>query len=165
MRNNVSSNKIINKHMDNLEKIKELAEEACGTGEEFYDDGIKKRATQTRKLLMEISKLCKDCRTQLLENQKNMVPKRGGKKSAKKNTRNTKKAKELIDESDEELEDSVEEVVEEGSGEDSVEGSVEGSEEPSEEVEVAKPPPKKSRRANTGKRADGKKPARSGRRR
>ena len=61
--------------MDKLEKILELAQEAHDTGNELYSKGIKKRATQSRKLIMEIYKLCPEARKQLLEDQKNIGPK------------------------------------------------------------------------------------------
>ena len=89
---------ILKLKMDKLEKILELAQEAHDTGNELYSKGIKKRATQSRKLLMEIYKLCPEARKQLLEDQKNT-----GSKKTKKEEKNKDE-----DEDEEEVGDSEE---------------------------------------------------------
>lgn len=81
--------------MEDFTELERLLEEARGLGDRHYTKGVKKAATDTRKVLQTMRNLCKTMRDDLLESQKTM----GTKKKKKK------KVHESDVESDQELND------------------------------------------------------------
>jgi hypothetical protein len=64
--------------MDKVTEITQLAEQISVKGDRFYNKGVKCSGTETRKLLQDMVKLCRDLRKDVLEKQKAMPKKESG---------------------------------------------------------------------------------------
>lgn len=140
--------------LDKFNQLEELVEKAVEFAEGFYNDSVKKRATESRAELQKITVLCKELRKQLLEDQKKMVPKKKGegkKKAAPKKTtkRKSKKAKDHDEVDDHDSHDDVddhddvEQDVKADNFEDSNGSEIEESEEEKPKRKARKPRGKK----------------------
>ena len=56
--------------MDKLQKLYVLVADINSSGQRFYGDKIVSRGTKTRTKLMDLIKICKECRVDILEKQK-----------------------------------------------------------------------------------------------